>query len=231
MIFHTTLDILGSLMTGLLLSGTVYALGVIMDSTIGKESVKILKETKGKEYVEGKNYVSKNLLIISPIVYSLVHVTLLSQDEGFHFGKYLCLIGIQNVGYFFAHREMHRNTKLYNIHRFHHNFDEVVIPSFGNAVSHDEFLIAYVTPMIFGAFVLTPSDLTFITSIGTISLFNLIIHTQELYEIPWIPGLVSPTHHINHHKVRNKHYAAPLLNVDDFVIVTNSMWKETKDVQ
>ena len=110
MLLHTTLDILGSLMTGLLLSGTVYALGVIMDSTIGKESVKILKETKGKEYVEGKNYVSKNLLIISPIVYSLVHITLLSQPEGFHFGKYLCLIGIQNVGYFFAHREMHRNT-------------------------------------------------------------------------------------------------------------------------
>ena len=71
--------------------------------------------------------------------------------------------------------------------------------------------------MLAGAVLINPTELEFSSAIAVISLFNLLIHTYELNNIAWCPGLVSPTHHIQHHKERNVHYAAPLLNVDEYL--------------
>ena len=219
-----------SLIKGFLLGGSVYLIGTIMDNTISKDSKKKLIETKEKVYNKGEELIRENLLIISPIVYGVVDTMWLTHELNITLYHFFGLLLIQNIGYFFVHKEMHRNKRLYWMHRFHHNFDELTIPSTGNAVSKIEFCLAYICPIVTGAIILKPTELTFLSSIGTISIFNLIIHTNELDNYWWIPGFVSPTDHIEHHKVRTKNYAAPLLNIDDFILVTDSMWKQYKEI-
>ena len=99
-------------------------------------------------------------------------------------------------------------------HKFHHEFDHLLMPSIGNAVSIPEYLSAYVAPFIMGAYILRPNETTFASSIGLIAFMNLIIHCQEMEHVPWLSFFVSPKNHIEHHKVRLKHYAAPTINVD-----------------
>ena len=218
-----------SLIKGFALGGSVFSLGWILDNSISINSQKEMRKTKEYEYLEGQKYIFENLLIISPIIYTFADVLFLKHDLYLQFGNYFSLLLIQNIGYFFAHREMHRNKKLYWIHKFHHNFDQIVTPSTGNAVTKTEFVIAYVCPIMLGGYLLKPTEVTFLSAIGTISIFNLIIHTQELNKVWWVPGFVSPTNHIDHHSVRDKHYAAPLVNIDDFILVSDSMWKQYKN--
>jgi len=218
-----------SLAKGFALGGSVYALGWLLDNTISLKSQKELRKTKEEEYLQGQQYIFDNLVLISPIIYAGVDLCFLTHEPYIQFGNYMSLMLIQNLGYFFAHKEMHRNKKLYWIHKFHHKFDTIVTPSTGNAVSKIEFIVAYVCPIVFGGYILKPTELTFLSAIGTISIFNLIIHTQELNHVWWVPGMVSPTNHIDHHRVRDKHYAAPLVNIDDFILVSDSMWKQYKN--
>lgn len=206
--------LLVSIGKGFILSGFIYLLGEFMDNTIGRESYNTILETKRETYDTGKKYVQQNLLFISPIAYSFVDYNMLQHNMSFSFFKFIGLIFIENIGYYCAHLEMHNNLMLYWIHKFHHKFDVITIPSIAHAVTHYEFLLAYLSPLIVGAFILEPSELEFSMAILMISISNLFIHTHELKNVRWIPGLVSPFHHIEHHNLRNKHYAAPILNID-----------------
>ena len=121
---------------------------------------------------------------------------------------------------------MHRNMNLKKIHEFHHEFDEIVIPSIGNAVTSSEFIIAYLMPFVLSAFLFHPTQITFIAAVGTVSMFNIGIHTYEFKDLRWIPGFVSPQQHIVHHTEKTSNFSAPMLNLDlvneklnDYVIV------------
>lgn len=212
--FSEILSLGFSFFTGLLLGGSVYGLSKLMDNTISINSKKQLIKTNEKVYTVGNQYIFNNLLVISPTVYAIIDYSILKHELSFSMYNFLALILIQNIGYFFAHKEMHRNNKLYWMHNFHHKFDKLTIPSTGNAVTHAEFIFAYIIPISCGALIIKPNEFEFLSSIGTISLFNLLIHTQELYTLWWIPGLISPTIHIDHHKHRKPHYAAPLIDID-----------------
>ena len=203
-----------SFFKGLILGGNIVILGYLMDFTICKASQRKIIKEKPDSFLNAHYYISTNLLIISPITYVAADNLLLSHSYDFNIFKYIAIMLTQNIFYFFLHREMHRNNYLKKIHNFHHEFDVTVSPSIGNAVTHSEFILSYIIPFLISALLYHPSEITFFCSIETIAILNLLIHTKELDGIWWIPGLVAPTHHIKHHKVRTENYAAPLVNID-----------------
>jgi len=205
-----------SLIKGCFLGGTVYLFGQLFDNYVSYESKKRLLISDNQLYHDNNNAVKTNLLIISPLFYCVIDNTLLNHDFIFSYYQYGFLLLTQNIMYFWIHREMHRHAALKSIHAFHHRFKDITLPSTGNAVSPYEFILAYILPFVTGAFILKPTELTFLSSIGTISVFNVLIHTKELENFWWIPGFVAPQYHIKHHKKGNDHYAAPLIDFDFF---------------
>jgi len=225
--FHLIIDICTSFFKGVMLGSSVCILGYYLDYNYCIKSQTKLINDKPKQFIEAHYYITTNLLVITPTIYVFVDNLFLEKKWMFNFYKYLAILLTHNLCYFFIHKEMHRNSKLKYIHKFHHEFDDVLTPSIGNAVTHSEFLIAYVFPFVFSAYLYKPTEITFIVAVGTISLLNIVIHTIELKDVIWIPGFVSPKKHIIHHKERNKHYSAPLLDLDevsekinDFVIIS-----------
>ena len=69
-------------------------------------------------------------------------------------------------------------------------------------------------PFAAGAFMTSPSELTFVMSLFFVALLNMSIHCMELTHLKYPNWLVSPNKHFAHHMGRKKHYAAPILNVD-----------------
>jgi hypothetical protein len=122
------------------------------------------------------------------------------------------------VQYYFIHKTFHENPGLYKrFHSFHHRFNTHAPPSSGNAVTMGEYFIAYVTPFVVSCmlFPVHPSSLIVATYILQVT--NLLVHTPRLEELSeeWVPSfLVSTKNHQEHHRVMNKHYASPTLNVD-----------------
>lgn len=177
-----------SLFKGLVLGGTLSLFGYVLDYTISSESQERIVKEKTEHFVQAHKYIVKNLMVISPTIYMIVDNLLLNHSPVFYSYQYIGLLLTQNIGYFFVHREMHRNRKLYRFHQFHHYFDNIVTPSIGNAVSHTDFCMAYICPFVFGAFLLRPTEITYLASIGTVGIGNLFIHTYELNNVGWIPG-------------------------------------------
>jgi sterol desaturase/sphingolipid hydroxylase (fatty acid hydroxylase superfamily) len=211
------MDWLISFYKGSILGACVCLVGKILDEWVGFDSKNTLVKENERLVNDGDIAVQINLLCITPIVYTIVDQTLLTHESSFSFIDFSALLLIQNLGYFFAHREMHRNKKMYWIHKFHHQYDHILIPSIANAVSPQEFLLAYISPLALGGLLVKPTEITFAASVGVISLLNLVIHTQELAHVNWIPGLVSPAKHLKHHEVKDKNYAAPVLDVDSML--------------
>ena len=199
---------------GFILGGALCLLGHILDYTINFEHENRIIKEKPDFYCLGHKYILINLLVLSPITYGLVDNLFLCHNFSFSFIKYAGVLLTQNIGYYFVHKEMHRNKELFCYHKFHHKFDTLVSPSLGNAVTQTEFVLAYICPLLAGAFIFRPTELTYICVISTVGIGNLIIHTYEYKDLPWVPGFVSPKKHIKHHEVRNEHFAAPVLDID-----------------
>ena len=111
---------------------------------------------------------------------------------------------------------MHEIYELSWIHSFHHKFT-LTTPTSGNAVTLYEFQLAYVLPFLIGGFITQPNLIEFDLSIGTISLFNLLIHTRELDFLEYPDFLVSPKDHLMHHEIKSKTYSAPIFNIGYFL--------------
>lgn len=139
--------------------------------------------------------------------------------------KCVCVLLTQAIGYYLAHKMMHRK-EYYWMHRFHHQFNSVVVPSTANAVSPAEYGLAYMLPIFVGTVLFLP-DLPALLAAGSIiSLNNILIHTPMLHELserlpPWC---VTTSAHTEHHRVLTKHYAAPTINIDYFV---EKLWGST----
>lgn len=207
-----------SLGKGFCLGFLAYFLGFLMDTTVSCKSFLELMEKTPKLMIDAYQKIQINLLVISPFIYMVNDQFLINHESNLincrHAGA---LLLIHHIGYYIVHKSMHQINYLRGYHDFHHKFDKHLCPSIGNAVSHTEFLFAYVLPFVMGGYIIKPNEITFIVPIGLISIFNNLIHCKELKNVPWLPLFVSPAMHIKHHEVRDKHYSAPILDLDYFL--------------
>lgn len=206
--------LLNSYISGLSLGTFVYLLGRCLDMTISADSYLRLLSEKGELLNKGLILCKKNLLGIGPVLYCAVDVLFINHMMFFSIREVSDIIIIHSVGYYVAHRLMHVNSSMKKFHVFHHQFDQLLIPSIGNAVSIEEFWFAYMLPFIIGSILVRPASLSFITGIGAISICNLMIHCKELEDINYYEIFISPKKHIAHHKISNKHYSAPILDLE-----------------
>ena len=230
-------------MNGLELGVGTLLTGLIMDNSISKESLESLLEKDSKLLLEGYKKASLNLLLIGPLFYSILvnYLQLSSTFENtneFYITNFLTTLGIviiHSIGYYIGHYSMHKFNYLRPVHMFHHKFKDNLIPSIGNSVSLIEFTCVYMLPFVIGAILLKPTLISFDLGIIIVSLFNLIIHCNELIKKEDSDGfflwekdlLVSPDKHYNHHNRKNSTdvngnnipntYSAPTINLDKFV--------------
>ena len=67
------------------------------------------------------------------------------------------LITIHSAVYSFVHRLMHKVTAFRPIHKHHHKYKEIVLPSNANAVTSNEFIFAYMLPFVVGCSLINPT--------------------------------------------------------------------------
>lgn len=203
---------------GLLLGSTVTFLSYLFDITVSRNSLSIVLQKQGSLYKKGWNMIIFNMLGIAPIVYTIIHDNMIVVNTWtIEPVNIICILAIHSYGYYTVHKAMHENRYLYKFHKFHHMFDDVLVPSIGNAVSTQEFLSAYIFPFIVGAYVTKPSELSFIIPISLISIFNMLIHCNELKPIRFGKYMIDAQKHITHHKERTKHYAAPIVDLEEII--------------
>lgn len=201
---------------GLITVGT----GLIMDNTISRDSLQKLKKDNLTLFNKGMIRSYKNLLFLGPIYYYLVTnnigIDFIDYNEKFNYVDSLSIVFIHSIGYYFAHRNMHRNDFFKKYHYFHHQFNETLVPSIGNAVSETEFSFAYMFPFVVGSLLVNPNIDSFNFGIMIVSIMNLVIHCQELEDVKWNKFFVSPKTHLYHHQSKNNvsTYSAPTLNLE-----------------
>lgn len=208
------MDFLISLGKGLLLGGSICVLGMFLDKTICAKS---LTKIDQKLYDKGIYAVQKNMLVVGPLTYAAVDQIFVSPGHVIQWFNVISMLMIHSVGYYGVHYAMHKAPFLQPIHEFHHRFEKTLVPSIGNAVSMEEFILAYMAPFIFGAYLLRPNEISFVIPIKVVALLNLLIHCQEAEKLSFVKWWVSPKNHIDHHRYRYKHYAAPTINWDYFI--------------
>ena len=204
---------------------SLYLFGLLLDNTISYKSTQYLLAKDKNLLIKAYCYTTVNLLILNPIFYSIISKHLITNYEsGFYFFKFIGLLIIQSIGYYLLHCAMHNNRQLRKIHKFHHKFTNVLIPSLGVSVTLMEYTFAYATPFILGSYMVNTNLTTLSWAIWTISLLNIIIHCKELTNIKYYKIFVSPFDHSNHHRnLPNKNtYAAPFINIDHIVDHLNS---------
>lgn len=215
--FNAKSDIKMSL-HGLDLGVITLGTGLLIDSTVSKNSLEILKVNNTSLYNEGMRRSIKNLIFLGPFYYFIVEKYLITDlSTNFNFQQTLGLVTIHSIGYYLSHKSMHQNDFFKKYHYFHHQFNETLIPSIGNAVSETEFTLAYMSPFVVGSLLIHPNINSFNLAIYIVSYFNLIIHCQELQDLKWNKYLVSPKTHLNHHQSKNKYsaYSAPTFNLEN----------------
>lgn len=198
---------------GTILGFSVFFLSIFMDLYICPNEYRILKNFCYKLLVKGYILAFINLCVITPLLYNYVTPFVVNnKDDTFYLGQFFLMILYQNIGYYIAHIHMHNG--LYWIHKFHHQYNYIVIPSSAFAVTIYEYLYAYIFPLIMGAFFINPTDISFLSSVGLIALFNLFIHSPTLQMKNYSKIFVSPTDHLKHHEYQNENYAAPIFALD-----------------
>jgi sterol desaturase/sphingolipid hydroxylase (fatty acid hydroxylase superfamily) len=125
----------------------------------------------------------------------------------------------QAVGYAMCHQWMHNPKRYAATHKYHHTFSErtFVRPVSANSTTTIEFIIAYITPIVTGMVVFRPTYNTVWVLVATISLTNLLIHTDmDCVPMGWAPDwMVTNIKHFHHHeKDVKKHYSAPIFDLD-----------------
>ena len=133
--------------------GALNVLGMfILEFGLSSHDVELLRKREGgKElHLAGLLATTFNSIILGSITYAVIMkyccvegpLTLLQQACSI-----MMFLIIENFWYYLAHMAMH-TRQLYWMHRFHHKFNVVVLPSSASAVSIPEFLIAYMAPLI-----------------------------------------------------------------------------------
>ena len=207
-----------SSLNGLELGLSTITTGILMDNTISKKSLQILKKNSTELYNNGKKKIVTNLLIVGPLYHNIVETYLINDSSDIiNIFQTILLVYLHSCGYFIMHRLMHRNDLFRKYHYFHHQFNTTLIPSISNSVSIQEFTLAYMLPFFIGESIVNSNINTFNLAVIIVSFMNLVIHTQELTSIEWNPYFVSPKIHSNHHNKMNNRsiYSAPTFNLEE----------------
>jgi len=134
---------------------------------------------------------------------------------------------IENSWYYCAHWVMHTSA-FYWMHRFHHKFNTIVLPSSASAVSVPEFLIAYMAPFLLGTWMGSCDKCSAIFSAAIVAVSNLAIHTPALENtmkhLPWF--VVLPSDHIAHHRQLTCNYGAPLIHFDRVLSYAHNLFEQ-----
>mmetsp|Transcript_27236 Transcript_27236/g.56755 ORF Transcript_27236/g.56755 Transcript_27236/m.56755 type:complete len:235 (-) Transcript_27236:150-854(-) len=213
------------LVEGLLFSSFGVLLMFIFEFGFSTYDIRQIRKLHGgmELHIAGIRATIVNHVVFGPITYDLTirycctqHQSLTRWERTFTVVKFLL---IENALYYCAHYLMH-TRHLYRIHRFHHKFNVVVLPSSASAVSAAEFLFAYMSPFLVAAWGASCDKHCAIVAALIIIVFNLIIHTPALEEkfarYPWL--FVSPGDHLTHHRQLKCHYSAPIFHFDRMIL-------------
>eukprot|EP00978_Attheya_sp_CCMP212_P022963 scaffold69486_cov57-Attheya_sp.AAC.1 len=135
----------------------------------------------------------------------------------------LGILVVEGLLFFSIHRAFHKVRGLWWMHRFHHKFNDVVLPSSANAVSIAEFVFAYMIPILIGATIMNADIYSTLCATYIIQISNLFIHTpfleghwpsskQNKSFAAWV--FVGTSDHLHHHRHMTAHYSAPVFHFD-----------------
>ena len=192
---------------GLIISTSTLILTFILD-LISFNSIQLLFQKNGGKELYKKSVFTNlfNHLILGTLSYGCL--TYFISLDAYHKSYFNIIIDTflllltQSIGYYLAHILMHTN-RFYYIHKFHHQYSDVVIPMSANAVSAYEYIIAYMMPFIIGIILFKPDRIALRISISLVSFANLLIHT------PWLSEssdkflskyFVKTSDHLEHHQ-------------------------------
>jgi sterol desaturase/sphingolipid hydroxylase (fatty acid hydroxylase superfamily) len=145
---------------GLIISISTVLLTFILDLFSFNNIQLLFQKKDGKELYKRSVFANLfNHLILGTFSYGLLtYLISLESYAKTYLGiglDYISLLLIQSIGYYFVHIIMHTN-KFYFIHKFHHQYSDIVIPMAANAVSSYEYLLAYMMPFIVGIILFKP---------------------------------------------------------------------------
>mmetsp|Transcript_22867 Transcript_22867/g.49469 ORF Transcript_22867/g.49469 Transcript_22867/m.49469 type:complete len:231 (+) Transcript_22867:27-719(+) len=211
------------LIEGFLFSSIGVFLMLIFEFGISSSDVqRFRKRNGGKElHAAGIRATTINHLLLGPITYDLT-IRYCCTKQNLNLWQQACSVMIfllvENFLYYCAHYLMH-TRHLYFMHRFHHKFNAIVLPSSASAVSTLEFIIAYMSPFLVAAWGASCDKHSAMAAVIIVMIFNLIIHTPVLEEsfarYPWL--FVSPGDHLAHHRQLTCHYSAPIFHFDRII--------------
>jgi len=150
-----------------------------------------------------------NLLVFGPVLHSFAMQWTRPRRTWRKIWDAFAIVTVHSGLYAMIHRCMHRVSALQSIHKDHHRFRQCVTPSAANAVSAQEFLLAYMLPFVAAVHWLKPDPLALNAAVAVVSTFNLLVHSPHLKDARWPSLLVHPKDHLSHHSHRTPHYAAP----------------------
>ena len=202
------------------LSLATLALTCLLECMSWRKVKELNSNPHGKENYKKALYLNlKNKLVVSPPIYFVASIIFTEPNGlGNEALQVLGILLIQSIGYFLAHRWMH-NPQNFWIHEFHHRFSRIVTPVVANAVSHHEYIYAYICPIFIGVAGIAPSKRAADTAIVIISIGNLLIHFESVEDmsIKYVPKyFVSTFLHLEHHRKYTRNFSAPILNIDNF---------------
>jgi sterol desaturase/sphingolipid hydroxylase (fatty acid hydroxylase superfamily) len=125
------------------------------------------------------------------------------------------VVAIEAILYYAIHMAFHEVKILYWMHRYHHKFNTVVLPSSANAVSLAEYCFAYMVPLVVGVKLTAADEVAAFSGALVVAVTNLLIHT------PWLEGVqypswifVTASDHLSHHRKTRGNYGAPVFHLD-----------------
>ena len=203
------------------LSIFLFFFSFFLDITFSLSSTIHYMKNNTELYIENLHANLQNLFVISPIYYLFSYYLLLNNQSNIISPLNISIIlFFQNIFYHLIHQYMHIGFKylpnIKYIHDFHHKFT-ITTPTIGNAVSNQEYQLAYILPFLIGIYIVNPSPYDLQISVLIISILNMTIHSNELKFLNYYPFLISPNKHITHHETKQNCYSAPILDID-FII-------------
>ena len=136
------------------------------------------------------------------------------------------VVVIEAVLYYAIHMAFHEVKGLYWMHKYHHKFNTVVLPSSANAVSLAEYVFAYMLPLVVGVKLTAADEVAAFSGALVVAVTNLLIHTPWLEDSQypsWI--FVTASDHLSHHRKTRGNYGAPVFNLDRIIERCSPSWQ------
>lgn len=211
--------------------GSLNVVGMLfLEFTLSMNDVRQLRKREGGKrlHLTGMAATTFNSIVLGSVTYAIIveyccvqgqDLTLIQQIRSI-----LAFLIIENSWYYVAHMAMH-TPRLYWMHRFHHKFNVIVLPSSASAVSVPEFLLAYMAPFLIGSYLGGNDKASAIIAAMIVMAANFFIHTPALEEVmsrlPWM--FVTPSDHFAHHRQLTCNYGAPIFSMDRILNVKKDL--------